>query len=76
MFFKEAPGVIYTVLAPQTGTRHRILIPWTLAGATYVVKKPPRKERLGTLLSETTQSQQSETVVKKVAVIHRGEVQK
>ena len=54
MFFKEGPDVIYTVLAPQTGTRHRILIPWTLAGATYVVKIPPRKERLGTLHSETT----------------------
>ena len=41
-----------TVLAPITGTRHRILL-WTLAGATYLVKIPPGKERPGTLLPET-----------------------
>ena len=29
-------------------------ISWTLAGAAYLVKIPPRKERLGTLLSDTT----------------------
>ena len=40
-------------MAPISVTRHRILLPWTLAGATYLVKIPPRKERLGTLLSET-----------------------
>ena len=54
MFVEEAPDAIYKVLAPQTGTGHRILIPWTLAVATYLVKIPPRKERLGTLLFEIT----------------------
>ena len=40
-------------MAPITGTSHSILLPWTQAGATYLAKIPPRKERLGTLFSET-----------------------
>ena len=40
-------------MAPITGTSHSILLPWTQAGATCLVKIPSGKERLGTLLSET-----------------------
>ena len=59
---QEAPDVIIQSVAPITGTRHRILLLWTLAGATYLVKIPPRKERLESLLCETTSPrQQSET---------------
>ena len=42
---EEAPDIIIH-------TRHRILLPWTLAEATYLEKR--KKERLRTLLSETT----------------------
>ena len=52
--FEEAPDVITrTVWALENGARHRMPLLWTLSGATYPVKIPPREQRLGTLLSET-----------------------
>ena len=52
--FEETHDVITrTVLALENGTRHRIPLLWKLGGATYLVKIPPRGQRLGTLLSET-----------------------
>lgn len=42
-----------TVLALENGARHRIPLLWTLGGATYLVKIPPREQRLVTLLPET-----------------------
>ena len=41
------------VLALENGARHRIPLLWTLGGATYLVKIPPRKQRLVTLLPKT-----------------------
>ena len=60
---EEAPDVIILSVAPITSTRHRILLP--RAGATYLVKIPPGKEILGTLLSETTSPNNLRLVTKK-----------
>ena len=50
-----------TVSALENGARHRIPLLWTLGGATYLVKIPPREQRLVTLVTRNNSSQQSKT---------------